>query len=109
TIQQEREVREKAVAQFESEIDAIIELEDRANIANIIDISYWDECIRFVNTKDDKWFLHNVVYAMDTYDADYMAIYGPDGEFIRKQSTKAITTVDFIPKDVFPILREKRL
>lgn len=109
TIQQEREVREKAVAQFESEIDAIIELEDRANIANIVDISYWDECIRFVNTKDDKWFLHNVVYAMDTYDADYMAIYGPDGDFIRKQSTKAITTVDFIPKDVFPILREKRL
>lgn len=108
TDRQEREVYAKARTQFENEVDALLELEDQTYIANIVDISYWDDCVAYIGTRNEDWFTQNVVYAMDTYSADYMAVFDASGKQVRKYSTSKITTSGFIPP-VFDQLRAQRL
>ena len=108
-VREEKQLYINEKAQFTNEIDALIDLSDQTNIANLTDIAYWDETIEFIQTKDQEWFTHNVVYAMDTYDADYMAIYDKQGNLVRKNATAKISSHDFLPRAAFEKVRKERL
>ena len=109
TLQQEQEVYQKTKKQFDQEVSSLIELESNTNISNIIDMVYWDDFVKFIKVKDNKWFKENIDSSVGTYQADYLGVYDVDGKFIGKSSTNKIQTPDFIPKEVFNKLRKDRL
>lgn len=109
TSLQEKEVYKKALGHFDNEVNSVLELDAQTNMSNIIDMVYWDEFVNYINTKDHHWFDENITSSVETYKADYLGIYDLDGKFISRAATKHLKTVDFIPKDVFEVLKKKRV
>lgn len=108
TLEQEKEVYETTSDHFDNEVDALVALYAQTNIANIIDIVYWDEFVNYLKDRNEHWFDENVVSSLGTYQADYHGIYDVHGHFVRKASTAKIKSVDFIPKGVFEQIRKKK-
>ena len=63
----------------------------------------------FVHTKDIEWFDNSVVYLIDSYKVDYIDVYTIQEEFVSKASTTKINSKNFIPKEVFPKLKNEKL
>ncbi|AWI25937.1 ATP-binding protein [Flavobacterium pallidum] len=109
TVQQEKDVYKVSRAQFDNEVNSLMELDAQTNISNIIDMVYWDEFVSYLKTEDKYWFDQNVNSSLDTYKADYLGIYDVNRKFVSKSSTQSITTLDFIPKAAFDVIDSKRL
>ncbi len=109
TLEQEEEVYATTSEHFANEVDALIALYAQTNVANITDIVYWDEFVKYLNDRNDYWFDENVVSSLGTYHADYHGIYDVNGNFVRKASTSKIKAVDFIPKGVFEQIKQKKI
>lgn len=109
TIEQEQELYQKNEKQFNQQVSSVIELESNTNISNIVDIVHWDEFVKFLKDRDKTWFEDNIDSSVETYQADYLGIYGSQGNFINKSSTNKIQTLNFIPNEVFAKLRKERL
>lgn len=106
-------VQEKAIFKsskelYENEIHSLLKLNSESYEAVVNDATYWDEFVTFTQTKNLKWFNTSIAVLIDTYNVEYLAAYSADGEFITKVSTLKIQTQDFIPKDVFVKLKEKK-
>lgn len=106
-------VQEKAIFKsskelYENEINSLLKLNSESYEAVVNDATYWDEFVDFTKTKNLKWFNTSIAVLIDTYNVEYLSAYSADGEFITKVSTLKIKTKDFIPKEVFTRLREKK-
>lgn len=109
TIQQEKEVYKTANNQFNNEISSLFELNSKTHIATIVDVTYWDDLVHFTKTKDKKWFNKYIVGEFESYEVDYIGIYGLDKHVIVKNADSEIKTVDFIPKDEMDKLYDSKL
>jgi signal transduction histidine kinase/CheY-like chemotaxis protein len=106
-------VQEKAIFKsskelYENEINSLLKLNSESYSAVVVDATYWDEFVDFTNTKNLKWFNTSIAVLIDTYNVEYLSAYSAEGEFITKVSTLKIKTKDFIPKEVFKRIREKK-
>ena len=106
-------VQEKAIFKsskelYENEINSLLKLNSESYSAVVVDATYWDEFVDFTNTKNLKWFNTSIAVLIDTYNVEYLSAYSAQGEFITKVSTLKIKTKDFIPKEVFKRLKEKK-
>lgn len=106
-------VQEKAIFKsskelYENEINSLLKLNSESYSAVVVDATYWDEFVDFTNTKNLKWFNTSIAVLIDTYNVEYLSAYSAQGEFITKVSTLKIKTKDFIPKEVFQRLKEKK-
>ncbi len=106
-------VQEKAIFKsskelYENEIHSLLKLNSESYSAVVVDATYWDEFVEFTNTKDLKWFNTSIAILIDTYNVEYLSAYSAEGEFITKVSTLKIKTKDFIPKEVFRRIKEKK-
>ncbi len=109
TIQQEKEVYKTTYDQYNSEVSSLFELNSKTHIATIKDVTYWTDLVRFIASKDKKWFDENIVKEFETYEVDYIGIYGLDRQLINKVTTSQIKTTDFLPKSVFDQLYKDKL
>ena len=109
SFQQQKQVSKQVSDQFEREINALMDLNSKSYISLIGEITFWDELVNFVEKKNLKWFDDSVAYLVDTNNVDYIDTYNLDKEFITKVSTTKITSQNFIPKEVFPILYKNKI
>ena len=106
-------VQEKAIFKsskelYENEINSLLKLNSESYSAVVVDATYWDEFVDFTKTKNLKWFNTSIAVLIDTYNVEYLSAYSADGEFITKVSTLKIKTKDFVPKEVFNRIKEKK-
>lgn len=107
-------VQEKAIFKnskelYENEIHSLLKLNSESYSSVIADATYWDEFVKFTQSKDIKWFNTSIANIIDTYNVEYLAAYTADGAFITKVSTLKINTKNFIPKAVFKRIDEKKI
>ena len=106
---QEKEFYQTSSLGLEREINGLIDLNSDSYISLINEITYWDDLVDFVHTKDIEWFDNSVVYLIDSYKVDYIDVYTIQEEFVSKASTTKINSKNFIPKEVFPKLKNEKL
>jgi signal transduction histidine kinase len=109
TIQQEKEVYKTTYNQYNSEVSSLFELNSKTHIATIKDVTYWSDLVKFISTKNQEWFDTFIVTEFETYEVDYIGIYGLDEQRVNKVSSKSLKTRDFIPKGVFKELYKSKL
>lgn len=109
SVQQQKQVSVNVSEQFEREINALMNQNSESNLTLIAQISYWDELVNFVETKDLKWFNTSISYLVDTNRYDYIDTYNLNTDFVTKVSTIKIASKNFIPKEVFPILYKNKI
>lgn len=109
TIQQEKEVYKTTKNQFNSEVTSLFNLNSKTHIATIKDVTYWNDLVKFTQTKDSKWFDKYIGNEFETYEVDYIGIYGLDNQLINKIATAQLKTVDFIPKKFLSKLYNDKL
>ncbi|MBL0012684.1 MAG: response regulator [Flavobacterium sp.] len=109
TMQQEKEVYKTTYNQYNSEVSSLFELNSKTHIATIKDVTYWSELVKFISTKNQEWFDNFIVTEFETYEVDYIGIYGLDEQLVNKVSSNNLKTRDFIPKGVFKELYKSKL
>ena len=109
TYQQQKQISRNVNEQFDREINALMELNSESYVSLIQEMSFWDELVNFVANKDLKWFNNSLAYLVDTNRVDYLDTYNLENKFIAKVSTTKITSENFIPKEIFPILYKNKI
>lgn len=105
---QEKEIFKSSKELYQNEVNSLFRLNSESYSSVIVNVTYWDEFVDFTKTKNLKWFNTSVANLLDTYEIEYVATYDINGEFITKVSTLKINTKDFIPKEVFKRVKEKK-
>ena len=105
---QEKEIFKNSKELYENEINSLLKLNSESYTAVVNDATYWDEFVDFTKTKDLEWFNTSIAILIDTYNVEHLSTYSAEGEFITKVSTQKIKTKNFIPKDVFKRIKEKK-
>ena len=105
---QEKEIFKNNKELYENEIKSLLKLNSESYGSVIGDVTYWDEFVDFTKTKNIKWFNTSIANIIDTYKVEYLAAYDDKANFITKVSTLKIKTKEFIPKEVFQRLKEKK-
>ena len=108
TTQQEKHVYKSTYDQYSNEVTSLVALNSNINTATIIDVTFWDDLVNFTNSKDEEWFRRFIVMEFNSYEVDYIAVYGVDNKFINKTSTSKIKIVSFIPKEILPKLYKSK-
>jgi signal transduction histidine kinase/ActR/RegA family two-component response regulator len=108
SYQQYKLVVKVSTQQFESEANALVELNSDGYSSLINEITFWDELVNFIKTKNYNWFNNSLAYLVDTNKIDYIDAYTIDGEFVTKASTLKIKSSGFIPKGVFAQLKKNK-
>jgi hypothetical protein len=101
TIQQEKEVYKTTYNQFDSEVISLFDLNSKTHIATIKDVTYWDGLVKYTQTRNKSWFDDFIVGEFDSYEVDYIGIYGLDNVLIDRIATPKIKTENFISKEIF--------
>jgi signal transduction histidine kinase/CheY-like chemotaxis protein len=109
TLQQEKQIYKSSKLQFENEINSLLILNSESNISIITDITYWDELVNFIHTKDKKWFDSSIVASLSVYKVDYLVVYDLQTNLVMKASTDKIKLDNFIPKEIFKKLYKDKL
>lgn len=109
TLQQEKQIYKSSKLQFENEINSLLILNSESNISTITDITYWDELVDFIRTKNKKWFDASLVESLSIYKVDYLVVYDLQSNLVMKASTDKIKLNNFIPKEVFSKLYKEKL
>ena len=108
TIQQEKHVYKSTYDQYTNEVKSLVQLNSNILTASIIDVTFWDDLVKFTKTKDKKWFDRFVVQEFNSYEVDYVGIYDLNNQFIIKTASSKIKTIDFIPKPSMAKLYESK-
>lgn len=87
----------------------MFELNSKTHTATIIDVTYWDQLVTFIKTKDRNWYHNNIAIEFSSYEVDYIGIYDLNKNLLNKSATSKIKTVDFIPKKLMEALYKSKL
>ena len=98
TVQQEKDVFKANSDQYKKEVNRLFDFNSRTQIVIIDDLTYWDALVNFVKTKDTLWYNTHIENEFQTYDVDYIAVYGLDKKYIASTSKPHFKSNDFIPK-----------
>jgi len=109
TNEQEKDVYKITKEQFEGEVTSLFELNSKTHVAAILDVTYWDDLVRFTKSKDQNWFYQYVVAEFPSYEVDYIGVYGLDGNSIANTKSLKIKSNNFIPKGLIAKLNKSKL
>lgn len=99
TLQQEEEVYEMTQKQLDNEVKSLMKLNSESQISTINDITYWDELVKYLTTKNQKWFRNTVASAIDMYFVQYLGVYDLNGNEIgNKYTDKLKNPITFVNK-----------
>ena len=62
--------------QFNSEVISLFNLNSKTHIATIKDVTYWDGLVKYTQTRNKSWFNDFIVGEFDSYEVDYIGIFG---------------------------------
>ncbi|KQB99100.1 CHASE4 domain-containing protein [Pedobacter sp. Hv1] len=109
TIKQEKKVYSTASTEYTKEVGSIFNLNSKTHIATIIDVTFWDELVTFMQTKDSTWYKDYIDGEFSTYEVDYIGIYGLNHRKIFSSHSAKLNTEDIIPNALFAKLHEAKL
>jgi len=109
TSKQEKAVYKSALMEYRNEVNSIFNLNSKTHTASIVDVTFWDEMVDFVKTKDKKWYKDYIETQFSTYEADYIGIYDLQNNCLSKTASTRFKSVNFIPVEVFAQLYKQRL
>ncbi|BCY28566.1 response regulator [Flavobacterium okayamense] len=106
---QERQIFKSSNEIYNNEVNTLLKLNSESYTSISIDVTYWDEFVDFIGTRDLNWFNTSVASVLDAYKLEYVGVYTTNGEFITKVSTTKINTKEFIPKEAIDKLLQKKI
>ncbi|RZK59660.1 MAG: response regulator [Pedobacter sp.] len=109
TLKQEKQVYIAASKEYENEVNSIFTLNSKTHIAAIVDVTFWDELVTYLKTKDEKWYKEYVESQFPTYDADFIGIYSLNNQLIRKTTSQRLANIGPIPQEVINKLYNEKL
>lgn len=109
TVQEERHFYKITYNQYDKEVKSLFRLNSKTPTATIIDVTYWNELVHFTKTKDEKWYNQYILSEFESYEADYIGIFGLDKKIINKTVSSKIKNFDFIPKEMMSVLYKSKL
>ena len=109
TVQEESHFYKTTYNQYDKEVKSLFRLNSKTATATIIDVTYWNELVQFTKTKDEKWYNQYILSEFDSYEVDYVGIYGLDKKLINKTVSSKIKSFDFIPKEMMSMLYKSKL
>lgn len=104
TKKAEKQVYENSIEQFNNEIAKLLEVNSKPILLAINNDTTWDEFVKFIKSKDSKWYNETIGNELKIYEADYLGAYDSDKNFIIRTPTSKIKTIDFIPKSEMNLL-----
>ncbi|MEK8180179.1 ATP-binding protein [Flavobacterium buctense] len=107
TKKAERQVYKDSVEQFDNEIHKLLDLESKPILVAINNDSNWDEFVDFIASKDKVWFDETIGNELEIYDAEYLAAYDAQKNFIIRTPTPGIKSLDFIPKQAMDLVNKE--
>lgn len=109
TFKQEKAVYKSALMEYRNEVNSIFKLNSKTHTASIIDVTFWDEMVDYIKTKDQKWYKDYIAEEFLTYEADYIGIYDLNKKCLNKTASPNFKTFDFVPQEVFAKLYNEKL
>jgi len=107
TIRQEKNDLEITTSDFKKEIESLLKSNWESYENQIEDMSFWDDFVKYIHTKDKKWFDFYIGTAIDVYKLDLVSVYDLDGDLIEAR-TRNNSNNNIIPKELFPLLHQKK-
>ena len=105
----EKQVYSASNEQFYSEVKNLMNLDTKPIIVAINNDSNWDEFVNFIKTRDANWYNETIGNELDIYKVDYLGAYDIDGNFIIRNASSKIKSVDFVPKQAMVKLKTSGL
>lgn len=106
---QEKNIYDTSNRVYKQEINSLLKLNTENYISLITEITYWDEFVDFISTKNLKWFNSSVASVIDNYKVEYVCAYDTKGTLLTKVATPKIRSSNFIPQDAITKLLKKKL
>ncbi|MFN7099656.1 MAG: ATP-binding protein [Flavobacterium sp.] len=109
TVQEEKNFHQSTYRQYEKEIKSLFRLNSKTATATVIDVTYWDELVKYTKTKDPKWFEENIVQEFDAYEADYIGVYDLNNAEINKIVSAKLKGGIVVSKEILQTVYQSRL
>jgi signal transduction histidine kinase/ActR/RegA family two-component response regulator len=109
TIQEEKQFYKTTYNQYKNEVNSLFKLNSETATATIIDVTFWDGLVEYIETKDKNWYDKSLASQFETYNMDYIGVYDLNNKLINKTNSSKIKTIDFIQKEVFSQLYKSKL
>lgn len=110
TLKQEDAVYAMTQKQMDHEVTSLLHLNSESHISTIIDITYWDELVKYLKSNNQKWFDNTIASAIDMYFVEYLGVITLDGKIIgSKQTNKLQRPIKFITPQLLQKLYKKKV
>ncbi len=109
TFKQEKAVYKSASKEYRNEVNSIFKLNSKTHTASIVDVTFWDEMVSFIKTKDTVWYNDYIKGEFLTYEADYIGIYNLQKQLLSNTASAKFKSIDFVPSEVFEQLYKAKL
>ena len=106
TKKAEKQVYNNTIEQFDNEINKLLEVNSKPILVAINNDTNWDEFVKFIDSKDTKWYNETIGNELEIYEANYLGVYDANKNFIIRTPTSKIKTTDFIPKEEMELLNK---
>lgn len=90
TSKQEEEVYSLTQKQLNDEVNSIMQLNSETHLSILADITFWDELVKFTETKNEKWFNEFIGSSIGMYFVEYLGVFDLQGNEIGKKYTSKI-------------------
>jgi hypothetical protein len=70
-------------------------------LATVIDVTYWTSWSIILKQRR-KWYNKYIESEFDSYEVDYIGVYGLD-KIINKTVSSKLKSIDFIPKEMMAL------
>lgn len=109
-LKQEDQVYQNTRKQFKNEVNSLMKLNSESHISTIVDITYWDELVKFTASRNQKWFESSIGSAINMYQVEYIAIYDLRGTQIGyKRKATQDYSFTFINDTLLKYLYQKKI
>ncbi len=109
TIKEEKHFYKTTYDQYDKEVKSLFRLNSKTALATVIDVTYWNELVNYTKTKEEKWYNEHIKREFESYEADYIGVYGLDKKLINKTVSAKLKSIDFIPKEMMAVLNKSKL
>lgn len=89
-------------------LTGILEVRSQSLFSFAKDYSFWDDTVRFLGTRDEEWATANFDLALETYEADWVGVYGIGAEFaygVDSSGAKGVSWLQYTRKQIQDLFR----
>lgn len=109
-LKQEDQVYVQTQKQLDNEITSLMKLNAEPPKSTIVDVTYWDELVTFVTSKDQNWFQNSIASTVDMYAMEYLGVYDLEGNQVGNAHANQLKApVTFVTKPLLSKLYQKKI